>query len=80
MNKPVDTMEVGANGLNLATAALRRHPIEDLQKRQGVSRKHHLANQSNDDCYKDKIMWRIVSTGLVALALHHGNSNRFVCD
>jgi len=37
MNKPVDTMEVGANGNNLATAAMRRHPIEELQQRQGQS-------------------------------------------
>jgi hypothetical protein len=37
MNKPVDSMQVGANGNNLATAAMRRHPIEELQQRQGVS-------------------------------------------
>ena len=37
MKKPVDTMEVGANGNNLAIAAMRRHPIEELQQRQGVS-------------------------------------------
>jgi hypothetical protein len=36
MNKPVDAMEVGANGNNLAMAALRKHPIEELQQRQGV--------------------------------------------
>ena len=36
MNKPVDMMEVGANGGTLATAAMRRHPIEELQQRQGV--------------------------------------------
>lgn len=36
MNKPVDTMEVGANGNNLAMAALRQHPIDVLQQRQGA--------------------------------------------
>ena len=36
MNKPVDMMEVGANGGTLATAALRRHPVEELQQRQGA--------------------------------------------
>jgi hypothetical protein len=35
MNKPVDMMEVGPNGNNLAVSALRRHPIEELQDRQG---------------------------------------------
>lgn len=37
MNKPVDTMEVGANGNNLAMAAMRQHPIDVLQQRQGAS-------------------------------------------
>ena len=37
MNKPVDTMEVGANGNNLAMTALRQHPIDVLQQRQGAS-------------------------------------------
>jgi len=36
MKKPVDMMEVGANGSNLATSAMRRHPIEELQQRQGM--------------------------------------------
>lgn len=37
MNRPVDMMEVGVNGNNLAASALRRHPIEQLQERQGES-------------------------------------------
>ena len=36
MKKPVDTMEVGANGNNLATAAMGRHLIEELQRKQGM--------------------------------------------
>ena len=36
MNKPVNTMEVGANGNNLAVSAMRRHPVEELQQRQGT--------------------------------------------
>jgi hypothetical protein len=36
MNKPVNMMEVGANGNNLAVSALRRHPIEELQQRKGA--------------------------------------------
>lgn len=36
MKKPVDLMEVGINGNNLATSAMRQHPIEELQQRQGT--------------------------------------------
>ena len=36
MKKPVDAMEVGANGNNLAMAAIGRHPIEELQQKQGA--------------------------------------------
>lgn len=36
MKKPVDLMEVGINGNNLATSAMRQHPIEELQQRQGM--------------------------------------------
>jgi hypothetical protein len=36
MNKPADMMEVGPNGNNLQTMAVQRHPIEELQKRQGT--------------------------------------------
>ena len=37
MKKPVDLMEVGINGNNLATSAMRQHPIEELQQRQGTN-------------------------------------------
>ena len=43
MKKPVDTMEVGANGNNLAMAAMGQHPIEQLQQQQGAS--HHYFNR-----------------------------------
>jgi hypothetical protein len=36
MNKPVNMMEVGPNGNNLAASAMRRHPVEELQQRQGT--------------------------------------------
>jgi hypothetical protein len=35
MNQPVNMMDVGANGNNLAAAAMQRHPVEVLQQRQG---------------------------------------------
>lgn len=38
MKKPVDTMEVGANGINLAMAAMGRHPIDKLQQKQAIQR------------------------------------------
>lgn len=36
MNKPVNTMEAGANAGSLAAAALKRHPIEEHQHRNGT--------------------------------------------
>jgi hypothetical protein len=36
MNQPVNMMEVGVNGNNLAAAALQRHPVEVFQRRQGM--------------------------------------------
>jgi hypothetical protein len=33
-------MESGANGNNLAAAAMRRHPVEILQQRQGKTEWH----------------------------------------
>ena len=35
MNKPVDMMEAGPNGNNLQTAALARHPVDDIQRQAG---------------------------------------------
>jgi hypothetical protein len=35
MNQPVDLMEAGPNGNNLQAAAMRRHPVDELQRRQG---------------------------------------------
>ena len=36
MKKPVDMMEGGPKGNNLQAQAMQRHPIEDLQRRQGI--------------------------------------------
>lgn len=49
MKKPVDAMEVGPNGNNLATAALRRHPIEELQKRQAVQRISFMGTEEEEE-------------------------------
>jgi hypothetical protein len=35
MNKPVNMMEAGPNGNNLQAQALKRHPVEELQRKQG---------------------------------------------
>lgn len=35
MNKPVNAMEAGPNAGNLAAAAMKRHPIEEQQQRNG---------------------------------------------
>lgn len=32
LNRPVDMMEAGVNGINLASLAMQRHPIEKLQE------------------------------------------------
>ncbi len=36
MNKPVNMMEAGPNGNNLQAQAMQRHPIDELQRRQGT--------------------------------------------
>ena len=35
MDKPADQMEEGLNSNNLQTAALQKHPIDELQRLQG---------------------------------------------
>uniref|UniRef100_A0A6U9XID0 Proteasome maturation factor UMP1 n=1 Tax=Pseudo-nitzschia australis TaxID=44445 RepID=A0A6U9XID0_9STRA len=49
MNKPVDSMEVGPNGNNLATAAMRRHPIEELQRRQAAQRISFMGTDEEEE-------------------------------
>jgi len=49
MRKPVDLMEVGANGNNLATSAMRRHPIEELQQRQASQRVSFLGTDEEEE-------------------------------
>ena len=36
MKKPVNEMEAGPNANNLQTAAMERHPIDNMQRRQGT--------------------------------------------
>merc|ERR1712032_1190276 len=42
-------MEVGVNGSSLATAALRRHPIEELQLRQASQRVSFLGTDEEEE-------------------------------
>merc|ERR1711884_747760 len=49
MKKPIDTMEVGANGNNLATAAMGRHPIEELQHRQAFQRVSFMGTDEEEE-------------------------------
>jgi hypothetical protein len=35
LRKPIDMMEAGPNGNNLQAGALARHPVDELQRRQG---------------------------------------------
>ena len=36
MDKPVNMMEAGPNGNNLQAAAVKKHPIEMMQRQQGA--------------------------------------------
>jgi len=49
MNKPADMMEVGVNGNNLASSAMRRHPIEELQQRQAAQRVSFLGTTEEEE-------------------------------
>ncbi|VEU39185.1 unnamed protein product [Pseudo-nitzschia multistriata] len=49
MNKPVDAMEVGPNGSNLATAAMRKHPMEELQQRQAAQRISFMGTDEEEE-------------------------------
>jgi len=42
MKKPANMMEVGPNGNNLQAAALQKHPIEVMQKRQGERKREKI--------------------------------------
>ncbi|GAX15284.1 hypothetical protein FisN_1Hh721 [Fistulifera solaris] len=43
LEKPISMMEVGPNGNNLASQAMARHPVEDLQKNIGIAKFNDLS-------------------------------------
>lgn len=49
MKKPANMMEVGPNGNNLQAAALQKHPIEVMQKRQAVQRVSFLGTDEEEE-------------------------------
>lgn len=49
MKKPVDSMEVGVNGNSLAMAAMRRHPIDELQQRQATSKSSFMGTKEEEE-------------------------------
>ncbi|KAG7361713.1 proteasome maturation factor UMP1 [Nitzschia inconspicua] len=72
MNQPVNMMEVGANGSNLAATAIQRHPVEVLQKRQASTRISFLGTEEEEE------VRRLYGTGFaMKLATERRMANEF---
>ena len=74
IDKPISMMEVGPNGNNLASQAMARHPVEDLQKNVGVGTFNDLAFVRN--VYGSGLAMRLATEQKFAAQERHRNPFR----